>query len=105
VCLNIPADKNFYLEAVSISVSFLHPRGVLYFHSGKKITRIYSALHIYFVTESFSYKRFPTTKRDTAFLQTWPVYVYILKPEKCSFRKLRIIDILYLKEKSGHIGA
>jgi hypothetical protein len=39
---------------------------------------------------------FLATKRDTAFLQTWPVYVYILKPEKCSFRKLRIIGGLFL---------
>ncbi len=27
---------------------------------------------------------------------TEPVYVYILKPEKCSFSKLKIIGILYL---------
>jgi hypothetical protein len=51
------------------------------------------------VTSAFiflsSRKIFLATKRDTAFLQTWPVYVYILKPEKCSFRKLKIIGILY----------
>ncbi len=46
MCLNIPADKKFYLEAVSISVGLLHPCGILYFRSRQKITRIYSALHI-----------------------------------------------------------
>ena len=66
---------------------------IYFISSGKKITRIYSALHIYFVTESFSYKRFPTTKRDTAFLQTWPVYVYILDLKGVYFVSWKLLAV------------
>jgi hypothetical protein len=47
--------------------------GVLYFHSRKKITRIYSTLHIYFVTES--------DKKD----------FFLFLYEEVSYKKLRTL--------------